>query len=478
MRARLALQHVSGNADKVISNIRIDAPTQVQLRVKVAEVKRDALKRVGINWQNINSIALFGTGAILGGFAVRTISADRRRRLRRAAFQTSDNGLNTLIDFLATQSQATILAEPNLIAMSGETASFLAGGEIPLIVPQGGALVGTDHRAATSRSASASPSRRPSSATASTSRSRPRSASSRPPARSACRSTVDRRRHHPGDPHPQGLDHDRARQRPKLRHRRPAAVEPRSRTSSSSRGSATSRCSARCSSPDAYQRSETELVIIITPYFVEADQRQAAARRSPAACRRPTPTACVMQRFNHPTPPRRIAVGRETTAGRPDRRLQTGLGAAMRSVVVLLAVAGARGLRRTRSPSRPPSTRATIRCAPTPCWRVNFAPGARRPRRRAGQRAAARMVAAGRRAQRDEFVVVSGRLGRAGAAAARPARQPEPVGGRRALGQHVGRAGHGDGPQRRRHRALGVPARAQQLPELQPGHHRQLPTRR
>ena len=60
---RLALQQVNGKADKVISNIKIDAPTQVQLRVKVAEVKRDALKRVGINWQNINSIALFGTGA-------------------------------------------------------------------------------------------------------------------------------------------------------------------------------------------------------------------------------------------------------------------------------------------------------------------------------------------------------------------------------------------------------------------------------
>ena len=72
---RLALQQVNGKADKVISNIKIDAPTQVQLRVKVAEVKRDALKRVGINWQNINSIALFGTGAILGGFAVNTISA-------------------------------------------------------------------------------------------------------------------------------------------------------------------------------------------------------------------------------------------------------------------------------------------------------------------------------------------------------------------------------------------------------------------
>src|SRR4029453_1810102 len=55
---RLAVQQVAGNPGKVISNIRVDAPTQVQLRVKVAEVKRDALKRVGINWQNINNIAL------------------------------------------------------------------------------------------------------------------------------------------------------------------------------------------------------------------------------------------------------------------------------------------------------------------------------------------------------------------------------------------------------------------------------------
>ena len=48
-----------------------------------------------------------------------------------------------MVDFLATQNQATILAEPNLIAMSGETASFLAGGEVPLLIPQTGANAGT-----------------------------------------------------------------------------------------------------------------------------------------------------------------------------------------------------------------------------------------------------------------------------------------------------------------------------------------------
>ena len=133
---RLALQNVNGNATKVISNIRIDAPTQVQLRVKIAEVKRDALKRVGINWQNVSNIALFGAGPTTG-FATSTIQAIGGTASAAGGVQSS-GGVSGLIDLLATQSQATVLAEPNLIAMSGETASFLAGGEIPVISPQAG----------------------------------------------------------------------------------------------------------------------------------------------------------------------------------------------------------------------------------------------------------------------------------------------------------------------------------------------------
>jgi pilus assembly protein CpaC len=62
---------------------------------------------------------------------------------------------------------------------------------------------------------------------------------------------------------------------------------------------------------DAYQRSETELVIIITPYFVEPTSNKL---QTPLTGRVP-PTdvdRLLMQRYNHPTPPRRLAVGRET----------------------------------------------------------------------------------------------------------------------------------------------------------------------
>jgi pilus assembly protein CpaC len=134
---RLALQQVNGNASKVISNIQVDAPNQVQLQVKVAEVNRDSLKRVGINWQNISNVALFGTGWASAGFAINTIQSTGGAASGLVRLQTN-GGLTSLIDFLATQGQATILAEPNLIAMSGENASFLAGGEIPVIAPQGG----------------------------------------------------------------------------------------------------------------------------------------------------------------------------------------------------------------------------------------------------------------------------------------------------------------------------------------------------
>ena len=139
---RMALQHVNGNPSKVVSTIRVDAPNQVQLRVKVAEVRRDALKRVGINWQNINGLGIAPLiGTLNGGFAISTITSTGGAASEAARIQGEN--FDTLLDFLATNNEATILAEPNLVAMSGEVASFLAGGEIPIIAPQAGSATST-----------------------------------------------------------------------------------------------------------------------------------------------------------------------------------------------------------------------------------------------------------------------------------------------------------------------------------------------
>lgn len=308
---RLALQHVGNQSSKVVSNIRVDAPTQVQLRVKVAEVRRESMKRVGINWQNINNIALFGLstfgiGAGVGG-AIRTIQGTGGAATGAFAFQT-DGGINGLIDFLATQNQATILAEPNLIAMSGETASFLAGGEVPLVVPQGGSAVSTISVQYKQVGVSlaftptiigdrinlkVAPEVSQLSTVGSVS----------VPLTATAVVTV-----------------------PAIQTRKASTtIELGSGQSFAIAGllQATSQQDIQkmpwlgdipvlgaLFKSDAYQRAETELVIVITPYFVEPTSGKL---RTPLSDRVPPTDAdrLVYQRLNHPTPPRRVAVGRE-----------------------------------------------------------------------------------------------------------------------------------------------------------------------
>jgi pilus assembly protein CpaC len=313
---RLALQHVNGAAAKVISNVRVDAPTQVQLRVRVAEVRRDALKRVGINWQNINNIALFGLSTLgIGvgtGAAVRTIQNTGGVASGALAFQTSDGGLNGIVDFLATQNQATILAEPNLIAMSGETASFLAGGEIPIITPQGGTTNATITVAYKQVGVSLAFTPTiigdrinlkvaPEVSQLST------VGSINVPLTATAVVTVP------------GIQTRKASTTVELGSGQSFAIAGLLQASSQQDvvklpwlGDIPILGSLFKS--DAYQRQETELVIIITPYLVEPTSGKL---RTPLTDRVPPTDAdrLVYQRLNHPTPPRRVAVGRAQYSG-------------------------------------------------------------------------------------------------------------------------------------------------------------------
>jgi pilus assembly protein CpaC len=313
---RLALQHVGGNAAKVISNVKVDAPTQVQLRVKVAEVRREALKRVGINWQNINNVALFGLATFgIGagaGFAVRTVQSVGGAASGAISLQSNDGSLNGFIDFLATQNQATILAEPNLIAMSGETASFLAGGEIPIITPQGGttnatitvtykqvgvSLAFTPTIIGDRINLKVAPEVSQLSTVGSIS----------VPLTATAVVTVP------------GIQTRKASTTIELGSGQSFAIAGLLQASSQQDivklpwlGDIPVLGSLFKS--DAYQRSETELVIIITPYFVEPTSGKL---RTPLTDRVPPTDAdrLVYQRLNHPTPPRRVAVGREQNVG-------------------------------------------------------------------------------------------------------------------------------------------------------------------
>ncbi|MGH1481481.1 MAG: type II and III secretion system protein family protein [Geminicoccales bacterium] len=133
-----------GEDESLLNRTRVGSPTQVHLRVRVAEVSREVIKEFGFNWEN-----LFNTGNFSFGFASgRDLLGATGGNVFRApanaggnapgigfgSFNSGSASVNTAIDALAEEGLVTVLAEPNLTALSGETASFLAGGEFPIPV--------------------------------------------------------------------------------------------------------------------------------------------------------------------------------------------------------------------------------------------------------------------------------------------------------------------------------------------------------
>ncbi|MBV9834773.1 MAG: type II and III secretion system protein family protein [Alphaproteobacteria bacterium] len=139
---RIAGTHLN-NADRVVVQANIDAPSQVLLRVRVIEAQRQALKRVGINWESVARVGSFAFGlATPTDIAVDAVTGLARMGSPQGGLinirnQGTNRDINGVVDLLATENFISILAEPNLVALSGETASFLAGGEFPVVTTSG-----------------------------------------------------------------------------------------------------------------------------------------------------------------------------------------------------------------------------------------------------------------------------------------------------------------------------------------------------
>ncbi|MDE2332931.1 MAG: pilus assembly protein N-terminal domain-containing protein, partial [Rhodospirillales bacterium] len=117
---------------KVNDQLSVLGSIQVNVRVRIAEIDRNITRQLGFNWQAFGN---FGGG---NSFQIGT-PAMPTANLAGATFATASllSGrwdFNGVIDALAQDNLITILAEPNLTAQSGETASFLAGGEFPIPV--------------------------------------------------------------------------------------------------------------------------------------------------------------------------------------------------------------------------------------------------------------------------------------------------------------------------------------------------------
>ena len=128
-----------GEKEVVVNRLRVTAPTQVNLRVRIAEMSREVVKRFGFNWDIVQNGGSFLFGLASGnltqiGGAFLTRQNDVFNAFGRVTRGNLD--FNVLVDALSREGMITLLAEPNLTASSGETASFLAGGEFPIPVPQ------------------------------------------------------------------------------------------------------------------------------------------------------------------------------------------------------------------------------------------------------------------------------------------------------------------------------------------------------
>jgi pilus assembly protein CpaC len=118
--------------------------TQIQLSVRVAEVSRQKLKEWGSSYASVNSTSVFAQGGGPGTLGTSDKSNPGSILTEFAGSAVNlflfNSGLNTaaFIRAMKTNGALRALAEPNLIAMNGQQASFLAGGEFPIPIVQGG----------------------------------------------------------------------------------------------------------------------------------------------------------------------------------------------------------------------------------------------------------------------------------------------------------------------------------------------------
>jgi pilus assembly protein CpaC len=181
--AQRLVQAFVGEKTQVVSRLKAATPLQVNLQVKIAEVSRSLVKEIGVNLlsrdntggflfgiaqgRNFGTIgnidisglpkldasSVFGlpAGSISlpfdptsGQFVTKAGTLFDLKNLGQGAGKTSLGlagrlfGLDiaSALDLYENDGLVTTLAEPNLTALSGETASFLAGGEIPIPVSQ------------------------------------------------------------------------------------------------------------------------------------------------------------------------------------------------------------------------------------------------------------------------------------------------------------------------------------------------------
>jgi pilus assembly protein CpaC len=170
----LAVPYAGGKKDKVVNLLHVGGVQQVMVSVRVAEINRSVGKQIGFNFsysstdgknfgatmldrlsvltnleRNLTSVTKPGLLANGGGAGDGLISSSQALSTGvNALFGGVSGGLfwAAFFDLLKQQGLGRILAEPNLVTTSGQEASFLAGGEFPIPVPSGLGTVSIEYK--------------------------------------------------------------------------------------------------------------------------------------------------------------------------------------------------------------------------------------------------------------------------------------------------------------------------------------------
>ena len=152
-----------GQSSPVINQLKVEVSQQVNIQVRVVEVSRSLTHSLGFNWGavlNTGRGPLFlGNGTSQGLFSTHAANnshfnpndsfADGNANMPDSntagaalggIFNMGRMSLGVLINAMSESGFASLLAEPNLTAMSGQPAAFASGGEVPIVIITGNSI--------------------------------------------------------------------------------------------------------------------------------------------------------------------------------------------------------------------------------------------------------------------------------------------------------------------------------------------------
>jgi pilus assembly protein CpaC len=148
LEAQSAAQAFNPGKFPPLDRTQLAGAQQVTLSVRIAEVSRTTINQLGLNLNVLANPGSFTISLLTGSFLGQTAGSSLSTSITGTSTTTTNFGqagfgvtgprvnANALLNAMQNEGLLTMLAEPNLTTLSGETAHFHAGGEVPIPVPQ------------------------------------------------------------------------------------------------------------------------------------------------------------------------------------------------------------------------------------------------------------------------------------------------------------------------------------------------------